>query len=115
MQAGPLGGTSDQRKLTALLEASLAGLDDPSLPRAHGRHSVVNITIDLPTLLGLRNNPAEIPGVGPIPASVARRWHRAKTHAGHTYLKDRRTAIVTWQLPTGLTCRIDPYDYRTGP
>jgi Domain of unknown function (DUF222) len=192
-----LGGTSDQRKLAALFDAALTGLDDRRLPRKHGRHVVLNITIDLPTLLGLRNNPAEIPGIGAIPADVARqltadgavlrrliidprdghlldygtttylvppplsdfliaqgitsaaphshvnaadtdmehdiphdragptdpvnntpidrRWHRAKTHAGTTYRKDPKTAVVTWQLPSGLTCQVDPYDYRTGP
>lgn len=192
-----LGGTTDQRKLTALLAVALAGLDDVTLPRKHGRHTVLNITIDLPTLLGLRNNPAVLPGVGAIPADAARqlategavlrrliidpddghllhfgtstykvpprladflialnltsvgphsnvnaadcdmehnlpneqggatdpdnnspvdrRWHRAKTHGGHTYLKDPETAAVNWQTPTGLSRQIDPYDYRSEP
>lgn len=33
----------------------------------------INVTIDLPTLLGLSNNPGQLEGLGPIPASVARR------------------------------------------
>lgn len=36
------------------------------------RVSRINVTIDLPTLLGLRNRPAELDGVGPIPADVVR-------------------------------------------
>ena len=42
----------------------------------------VQVTMDLPTLLGLRDNPAELAGYGPIPASAARalaadgKWRR---------------------------------------
>ncbi len=42
----------------------------------------VNVTVDLPTLLGLQDNPAELAGYGPIPANLARilaadgRWRR---------------------------------------
>jgi hypothetical protein len=48
----------------------------------HRRPLTVNVTIDLPTLLGLAENPGELAGYGPIPASVAReiagdaRWKR---------------------------------------
>lgn len=43
----------------------------PAARRRRSRREVV-ITIDLPTLLGLRDNPAEIAGLGPIPARLAR-------------------------------------------
>lgn len=49
---------------------------------AHRRPLTVNVTIDLPTLLGLAENPGELAGYGAIPASVAReiasdaRWKR---------------------------------------
>ena len=157
----------------------------------------MTVTIDLATLLGLRDGIAEIPGVGAIPASAARwlladgaplrrlvidpvngalldygrstylvpppladflcaknitsasphssldsrttdmehnqphhhggttdpinntpvdrRWHRAKTHADWTYTKNPDTGTITWTSPTGLSCQIDPYDYRAGP
>lgn len=39
---------------------------------AHGRPVTLNLTMDLPTLLGLAENPANLKGYGPIPASVAR-------------------------------------------
>jgi hypothetical protein len=48
----------------------------------HGRPATLNLTIDLPTLLGLQENPALLAGYGPIPASVARtlaadaKWRR---------------------------------------
>ena len=38
----------------------------------HGRPVTVNLTIDLPTLLGLADNPGQLSGYGPIPAAVAR-------------------------------------------
>lgn len=44
--------------------------------------AAVNVTVDLPTLLGLQDNPAELAGYGPIPAPLARtlaadgRWRR---------------------------------------
>ena len=51
----------------------------------------------------------------PINATpVDRRWHRAKTHGGWTYTKDEQ-GVVTWRSPTGLTCRVEPHDYRLGP
>jgi hypothetical protein len=46
------------------------------------RPPAVNVTVDLPTLLGLQDNPAELAGYGPIPAPLARtlaadgRWRR---------------------------------------
>ncbi len=47
-----------------------------------GRPVAVNVTIDLPALLGLQHNPAELAGYGPIAAPLARalaadgRWRR---------------------------------------
>ncbi len=38
----------------------------------HGRPITVNLTIDLPTLLGLCENPGQLSGYGAIPAAVAR-------------------------------------------
>jgi len=38
----------------------------------HGRPITVNLTIDLPTLLGLNENPGQLSGYGAIPAAVAR-------------------------------------------
>jgi hypothetical protein len=190
-----LGGTVDQRMIAALRDWAEAALAQPGLPTRHGRVPTVCVTIDLPTLLGLQANPAEIPGVGLIPPDaarwlladgaplrrlvtdpltghlldygrstyqvpaaladhliahavrsasphsgvpaagcdmehnqpferggrtdpinvtpVARRWHRAKTHGGWSYVKSR-DGTVTWASPTGLTCAVTPYDYRTG-
>jgi hypothetical protein len=67
-----LGGTVAQRKLAGLRDMAELDLGSPDTPRHHGRLPTVNVTIDLATLLGLTNHPAEIPGVGPIPADAAR-------------------------------------------
>lgn len=68
-----LGGTADQRKLAALRDWAEAVLTDPtSRPRPHGIPFTINVTVTAATLLGLTNTPAEIPGIGPIPADVAR-------------------------------------------
>jgi hypothetical protein len=191
------GGTAAQRKLAGLRDIIDTFLGSDRAPTQHGRLPIVNVTIDLATLIGLRNGVAEIPGVGAIPASVAlwlladgaplrrlvtdplngalldygtstyavpprladflcaknitsaaphsavdsrgcdmehniphdhggntdrfnntpvdRRWHRAKTHGNWTYLKDPDDGTTIWTSPTGLSCQIDPYDYRAGP
>jgi hypothetical protein len=48
----------------------------------HNRRPTINVTVDLPTVLGLAENPGQLAGYGPIPASIARtiakdgRWKR---------------------------------------
>jgi len=54
--------------LTAIAAASLTS--SPVTP--HRRPISINVTVDLPTLLGLAENPAQLAGYGAIPASVAR-------------------------------------------
>jgi Domain of unknown function (DUF222) len=64
--------------------------------RRPGRdHTVVNIVIDLPTLLGLAQHPARLDGYGPIPPQLARRlagdatWRRMITDPLTRELLDR--------------------------
>jgi hypothetical protein len=45
---------------------------------------------------------------------IDRRWRRAKTHAGWTYVKNN-DGTVDWTSPSGLTERVHPHDYRLGP
>lgn len=54
--------------LTAIAAASLSS--SPVTPQR--RPISINVTIDLPTLLGLAENPGQLAGYGAIPASVAR-------------------------------------------
>ncbi len=66
--------------LTAICEKFLALTSESLTP--HRRPLTVNLTVDLPTLLGLAENPGHLAGYGAIPASVARelasdaRWRR---------------------------------------
>ena len=65
--------TADQRRadaLTAICATVLSDLSETVV--AHRRPLTVNVTIDLPTLLGLAENPGQLAGYGAIPASVAR-------------------------------------------
>ena len=56
--------------LTAILSSALSENSDSV--KSHRRAVSVNVTIDLPTLLGLAENPGQLSGYGAIPASVAR-------------------------------------------
>jgi hypothetical protein len=59
--------------LVAACEAALSGQTMGSAPTEHGRPVTVNVTIDLPTFLGLTDHPGEILGTGAIiPAEVIR-------------------------------------------
>ena len=77
--AGPKPGMQGWLPLDALRSDALVQLligCQPVAPVA------VNVTIDLPTLLGLQDNPGELAGYGPLPAPLARtlaadgRWRR---------------------------------------
>jgi Domain of unknown function (DUF222) len=62
----------DARRADALLGWAVAALADPSLPKLQGRPVELHVVTDLPTMLGLAENLAELLGYGTIPASVAR-------------------------------------------
>lgn len=65
--------TADQRRADALSAICATVLSDLSpTVAAHRRPLTVNVTIDLPTLLGLAENPGQLAGYGAIPAAVAR-------------------------------------------
>jgi hypothetical protein len=75
--------TIDQKRadaLSAICTNFLSEISETVTPQR--RPLTVNVTIDLPTLLGLAENPGQLAGYGPIPASVARelasdaKWRR---------------------------------------
>jgi len=79
----------DMKRADALTEICgdlLARISDEYQP--HRRPVSINITMDLPTALGLADNPAELAGYGPIPASIARhlssdaKWRKFVTDPG---------------------------------
>ena len=79
----------------------------------HRRPVSINITMDLPTALGLAENPAQLAGYGPIPASVARvlssdaKWRRFVTDPVSGNLLDygRETYLPPQHLVDFLTAR----------
>lgn len=60
------------RRFDALVDAVAPTLDKPHCPGKPRIAAKVHLTMDLPTLLGLRDNPAELHGYGPLPAPLAR-------------------------------------------
>jgi len=65
--------TIDQKRadaLSTICSNFLAEISETVTPQR--RPLTVNVTVDLPTLLGLAENPGQLAGYGPIPASVAR-------------------------------------------
>ena len=57
--------------LTFIASQALASMADDVRP--HRRPITISVAVDLPTLLGLAENPGQLAGYGAIPASVARR------------------------------------------
>lgn len=109
----------DMKRADALTEiAQLSLVDSSERTKNHRRPFTVNITIDLPTLLGLQENPALLAGYGPIPAHIARelamdgRWKRFVTDPVTGTLLDygRETyeppqALVDFVIARDRTCR----------
>ena len=72
-QNGDPKRTIDQKRadaLSAICSNFLAEISETVTPQR--RPLTVNVTVDLPTLLGLAENPGQLAGYGPIPAAVAR-------------------------------------------
>jgi hypothetical protein len=84
----------DARRADALVAFATTYLASPGAPLAHGRKAALQVTVDLPTLLGLADNPAQLAGYGPLPASVARAlaadatWRRLVTDPVTGHLLD---------------------------
>jgi len=102
--------------LTSLAATFLAQNLDSYKP--HRRPVTVNLTIDLPTLLGLSENPGILAGYGAIPASVARelaadgKWKRFVTDpiSGELLNLGRETyepsqALIDFLTARDRTCR----------
>jgi hypothetical protein len=86
--------TPDQRRADALVDLGVAALHDPLLPKAQGMRPSIQVTVALSTLLGTDEQPGELAGHGPIPASVARRLAADETGTWRRLVTDP----VTGQL-----------------
>lgn len=73
-----LQGKQDDRSIDMKRADALSALASWALEQSHSqvrphrRPITVNVTVDLPTLLGLAENPGQLSGYGAIPASLAR-------------------------------------------
>ena len=113
------GRNMDMRRADALSAlASWAVTQKGTVVRPHRRPITVNVTVDLPTLLGLAENPGQLAGYGAIPASLARslasdsRWRRFITEPSTGALLDfgRESyeppqPLVDFLLARDRTCR----------
>ncbi len=98
--------TTDQRRVDALVELArlslttgrLAGSPDgPRLATSQRRRPLIQVTVPYASLIGITDQPAELTGYGPIPASIARRiaadgtWRRLLTDPATGALLDYGT------------------------
>lgn len=109
----------DSRKIEMKRADALAEICGDVLARIatdyqpHRRPVSINITMDLPTALGLAENPAHLTGYGPIPANVARhlasdaKWRKFVTDPGTGNLINfgRESYTPPQQLVDFLTAR----------
>ena len=97
--AGLVDEGIDAYRCDALLAWAERALADPTAPRRHGRRHQVQFVTDLPSLLALADNPAELLGYGPIPAALVRdraaqaEWRRLLVDPVTGYLLDYGTVI----------------------
>jgi Domain of unknown function (DUF222) len=98
-KAGLMDEGIDVYRSDALVVWANNALADPKAPRRHGRRHQVQFITDLPSLLGLADNPAELLGYGPIPAALVRDkaaeadWRRMIVDPVTGYLLDYSTVI----------------------
>jgi hypothetical protein len=109
----------DMKRADALTSIAAWSLQQSKVDvKLHRRPVTVNVTIDLPTLLGLAENPGQLAGYGAIPASVARalasdgKWQRFITDPQTGTLLDfgRESyeppqALVDFLIARDRTCR----------
>src|SRR6185437_9207908 len=100
--------TADQRRADAAVEIALAALDNPNLPTTHRPRPAVSVTIAESTLHGDDEQPAELDGYGPIPATMAR---RIATHPDTTlrhWLVDQHGRLPDQQAGIAATTAYQP-------
>jgi hypothetical protein len=95
--------TSDQRRADAAVQIAidtLHGTASGELPREHGMRPAIQVCVALSTLLGLDEQPGELAGSGPIPATVARKLAADPTGTWRRLVTD----------PMGKVDRLRSYD-----
>jgi hypothetical protein len=101
--------TADQRRADALVDLGVAALHDPLLPKAQGMRPSIQVTVALSTLLGADEQPGELTGHGPIPATLTRRLAADQTGTWRRLVTDPITGQLldyghdTYRPPKDLT------------
>jgi hypothetical protein len=109
--------SADQRRADALVDLGIAALHDPLLPKTQGMRPSIQVTVAASTLLGLDDQPAELAGHGPIPASVARHLAADPTGTWRRLLTDPTTGHLldyghtTYRPPRDLTDYVTARDH----
>lgn len=109
----------DAYRADALLQLASTFLNNSNTESLnHGRPVTLNLTMDLPTAMGLAENPGQLAGYGAIPASIARelaadaKWRRFITDPitgslldyGRQYYEPPQ-ALVDFLMARDRTCR----------
>lgn len=109
----------DAYRADALLQLASTFLNNSNAESLnHGRPVTLNLTMDLPTAMGLAENPGQLAGYGAIPASIARelaadaKWRRFITDPitgslldyGRQYYEPPQ-ALVDFLMARDRTCR----------
>ncbi|MDT4910296.1 MAG: hypothetical protein QOI69_3537, partial [Pseudonocardiales bacterium] len=95
--------TADQRRADAAIQIAidtLHGTSSGELPREHGMRPTIQVCVALSTLLGLDEQPGELAGAGPIPASVARRLAADPTGTWRRLVTDPMGRLVDYGRTT---------------
>ena len=91
--------TADQRRADAIVDICSAALAMPGLPRRHGIKPAISVTVAESTLRGLDDQPDELDGYGPIPASMARRLANLPGATRCRYVIDTQGRILDTPAP----------------
>jgi hypothetical protein len=96
--------TADQRRDDAAVQLAIDALHGTNsggdLPSEHGMRPSVQVSVALSTLLGLDEQPGELDGTGPIPASVARRIAADETGTWRRLVTDELGKLIDYGRTT---------------
>jgi hypothetical protein len=90
----------DQRRADALVALADQGLLDGAVPGQHGRKPTIQVTVALETLLELDDQPGELDGYGPIPATLARALASDPTGTWRRLLTDPDGRMIDYSQDT---------------
>jgi len=99
---------ADQRRADALVDVFARALADPSLPEQHGQRPAISVTVQLSTLPGCDEQPADLDGYGPIAAALARRLAADQSGTWRRLVTDDTSQLLdygrkTYRPPPNLT------------